>query len=166
MMHWLLDIFIPSVRAAGKKGWIMLGLDNHGCHTHPAFKAACAEHHIFLVFTPAYTTDITAPVDHHVGAFMKTIMQKLWEAELVEMYAYWTEDGVDMPGRAASHRRILMTQRTVESWRRTQQETTLLLRAFTSTGFLCKMDRSDVHLLKVVGWDYLYDPFDSQWDLD
>ena len=52
MMHWLLDIFIPSVRAAGKKGWIMLGLDNHGCHTHPAFKAACAEHHIFLVFTP------------------------------------------------------------------------------------------------------------------
>ena len=23
--------------------------------------------------------------------------KKLWEAELVKMYAYWTEDGVDMP---------------------------------------------------------------------
>ena len=149
MMRWLLHIFIPSVRSAGIVGCVMLGLDNHGAQCHPSFKAACEAHEIFLVYTPEYTTDVTAPVDHHVGAHMKKLMQDSWDKELVMHFKYWTEGDDEMFGRNAAYRRILMSRWCVQSWRMTQLERLLLLHSFTSTGFLCKMDRSDIHLIKI-----------------
>ena len=164
VIAWLLDIFIPGVRGAGTVGWVLLGMDNLGAHIHQSFKQTCLQNEIWPEYTPEGTTDTTAPADHHVGVFMKEKMQEEWEKELVEHYALWTEESLEMAGHGAKYRRILMVQWCKKAHSVLEQQHTLLFHAFTSTGWLCKMDKSDVHIIQVKGWLANYNPFDVRWD--
>ena len=163
MLDWLENIFVPSVRGASITGPVMLGMDKHGPQITSLFRDACAQHDVYPVYTPEGTTDVTAPVDHHVGCFIKGLMQKLWTTELTTNYALWTEGEDAMHGLNATYRRMLLVQWSAEAWRVTCSRHTLLLNSFIRTGFLSRMDGSDKHLLQVKGCDS-YDPDDPQWD--
>ena len=115
-------------------------------------------------YTPEGTTDVTAPVDHHVGLTLKRKMQVEWKLELRMNYNYWTQGDPSMHGKHTLYRRILMVRWCFNAWRAVQGMPQLLLSAFVKTGFLSKMDGSDKHLLEVKGVAD-YDPDDPRWDV-
>ena len=163
MLEWLKKCFVPSLRKAGITGPVMLGMDRHGAQISPVFRAACSEHDIYQVYTPEGTTDITAPVDRHVGCHIKRGMQREWKKELEKNYTLWTAGDATIVGKAASYRRMLMIAWCSDAWADTRTKTLLLLHAFLRTGFLSKKDGSDKHELEVRGFAN-YDPDDARWE--
>ena len=104
-----------------------------------------------LIF-PVGTTDVTAPVHHHLGCHVKRGMQVRWQRELAFNYR-WKEGDDRLFGKHATYRRI-MAQWCQDSWLETLTHPVLVRNAFVHTGFLSKMDGSDKHLLQVKGCDH------------
>jgi hypothetical protein len=164
MLRWLVEVFAPSIRDAGVTGWVVLGMDRHGPQISHAFQSLCRAFGIIPVYTPEGTTDVTAPVDHHVGKHLKSIMQTCWEEELQVRYAIWSEEEAALPrGVKASYRRCLMLSWGVRAWADTQTRHHMLRQAFVSTGWLNSMDGSENHLVQVKGCDN-YDLLKTIWE--
>ena len=102
MERWLVR-FNEACRAAGLEGTIMLGLDNYGPQQLTGFKAQCKALDILPVYTPTYCTDVVAPVDRHLGRFVKRIAKHLFKGTLIVELENW-RDGLT----SAEERRVQM----------------------------------------------------------
>ena len=110
------------------------------------FREKLAGHRMIAAYTPADCTDVVAPVDHHVGARVKMIIGKYFDAEMELHLAEWESANL-----SASCRRMLMTTWVLAAWRKVRTEDDFLRKAFVSTGFLLAKDRSEDDLIKLAG---------------
>jgi hypothetical protein len=141
MLDWL-DQFQGSTQGQGER---LLGMDNHGAQCTQAFRNKMDSMRIQPAFTPPDCTDVVAPVDHHVGAALKHVMGKLYHAALEANYDEWTTNGLP-----SWKRRVLMAEWTALAWHTViKRKTTLLWKAFVSTGFCIAKDGSENHLVRV-----------------
>ena len=87
---------------------VMLGLDRLPAQSTAYFLKTCAELNIIPVYTPPDCTDVVAPIDHHLGAQLKRLMQGCYK-EAVENF------------RSAStsqfQRRVMMAGRLSGAWK-------------------------------------------------
>ena len=143
-------------------GEVLLGMDNLSSHQTVAFREAMVELDIVAAFTPADTTDMVAPVDHHCGALLKHLMSIFYHEAVKDHRYEWMYDSSAL---SASRRRMLMAEWLVNAWIIMQQQPNFFKQAFVSTGWLLKRDGSEMGKIKIdclskVGLDYNY------WDDD
>ena len=82
-----------------------LGLDNWGPHIGVPFGTLAAKAKIKLIFVPACTTELTAPIDVGAGQFVKLYVTKCYEK--------WLEDNIqehEAGNISAAERRILLSK--------------------------------------------------------
>ena len=97
-------------------------------------------------YTPSLLQDVVAPVDHHVGAHIKSVISKFFHEEMELHQKEWEDQNLP-----AGQRRMLMAAWTVIAWEHTKHQTNLLRQSFVSTGFLLAKDGSEDHLIKMSG---------------
>ena len=71
----------------------MLGMDGLSSYFTPAMQDRFKDANIVPVYTPANCTDVVAPVDHHIGGRLKTIMAEFYAAELEVNGEQWQRSG-------------------------------------------------------------------------
>ena len=86
-MNMMADDFIADV--ADIDGDMMWGLDNLGAHHNIDVKRKLVAANVYPVFTPSQCTDVVAPVDHHVGAWILGAMAVLYEHALERNREAW-----------------------------------------------------------------------------
>jgi hypothetical protein len=149
-LSWL-DQFERETKHLGER---MLGMDQHGPQMMQAFRDKMQEFNIFPVYTPPECTDVVAPVDHHCGARIKTMMGWLYHLELEADRDRWTQP----PGEGGLHaweRRVKMAKWLAVTWSMVKDDSAFFRSAFVSTGFLIALDGSENSLIKVPGFpDY------------
>ena len=145
-------------------------MDNHGSQKTTVFRELMALLSIIPAYTPAdctvsfvhiptyecstptycdancFVQDVVAPVDHHVGAHMKSIVAKFFAAEMEVNQDQW--ESKNLP---AGCRRMLMAQWVVLAWSYASKNPKLMRQAFVSTGFLLAKDGSEDSLIKMAG---------------
>ena len=107
---------IAILKRAGIKKSI-LGLDNWGPHIGVPFGTAAAKANIKLIFVPATTTELTAPIDVGAGQFVKLHVTKCYEK--------WLEDNIDQHEAgniSAAQRRIILSTWVAEGVRKIKIE--------------------------------------------
>jgi hypothetical protein len=72
-----LSTFLGCKPTIDMAGGVMYGLDNLGAHHDSNIIIQLVAADVFPVFTSSQCTDVIAPVDHHVGAWMKEAMAVL-----------------------------------------------------------------------------------------
>mgnify|MGYP002632354177 CR=1 FL=1 len=87
---------------------VMLGLDRLPAQTTAYFLKTCAELNIIPVYTPPDCTDAVAPIDHHLGAQLKRLMQGCYK-EAVENFR--------SASTSQSQRRVMMAGRLSGAWK-------------------------------------------------
>lgn len=97
--------------------------------------------------------DVVAPVDHNVGAHMKSIIAKYFHAEMDVHQAEWENKNL-----SAGCRRMLMATWVLHAWARCSKKDYLLRQSFVSTGFLLAKNGSEDGLIKMAGLpeDFIY----------
>ena len=76
---------------------------------------------VLPVFIPGGCTDVLQPVDHHVGAVIKTIIQKLYKVELEISYEEWRNYEYN-DSLTDSKRRMLMALWVDMAWELLSQQ--------------------------------------------
>jgi hypothetical protein len=127
-------------------GFVILGMDCHGAQMTVAFQTKCEELHIFVVYGPPNCTDVTAPVDHNVGADIKSTVAVMYEEHFDEFHADYALHEI-----SAMSKRINAVVWGTTAWKHLLLERKhLLKKAFVSTGwFPLAKDGSEDHLIKV-----------------
>ena len=140
-----LECFIHQTREIRQKyGEILLILDQHGSQTTAFFRMRARECGIVLAYTPSSCTDVVAPVDHHVGAYLKKLMSTFYHDELRLNYDQWVDEGI-----SASECRMLMLEWLLLSWEVLCQQPDMIRQAFVSTGCMLALDGSDWQKVKI-----------------
>ena len=142
----LLEDFAESTAALREEfGEVMLGMDRLGAQVNPENQNALNELNVYQVLTPANCTDVTAPVDHHIGAALKTKIRL--------MYEHWIEgwEAAGEPKLSAGDRRLLLAQWVSVAWESLCRDKYLIRQSFVQTGFLVARDGSENHLIKMAG---------------
>jgi hypothetical protein len=105
-------------------------------------------HGFYLLYFPPNTTHLLQPVDHHVGAFMKTFLAKRWQEQSEELQTLFRKDptGWDVQ-RGVQVKRVSMLLWVKQAWEMLQRRPKLLLHAFTSTGIL--FGQNGEHRIKI-----------------
>ena len=150
VMACIVDDFLDDI--SDVEGEVMYGMDNLGAHHNMVIKQTLYDHDVYPVFTPSQCTDVVAPVDHHVGAWMKQCMSQLYEKELEDNIELW-EDG----GLSAAERRIYIVNWVASAWKCLKTKSEFLRKSFVSTGWLLAKDGSENHLVKLRKWQLPYD---------
>jgi hypothetical protein len=150
VMTCIVDDFLEDLEDVD--GEVMYGLDNLGAHHNTAIKAKLAANGVIPVFTPSQCTDVVAPVDHHIGAWMKQCMSYLYERELELNLNRW-EDG----GLSAAERRIFIVNWVACAWESLKTKAEFIRQAFVTTGWLLAKDGSENHLVVLKKWAEAYD---------
>jgi hypothetical protein len=141
MDHWL-ERFNAQTEQLGER---LLGMDNHGAQQTARFRSRMAEVDVVPAYTPPDTTDLTAPLDHHVGANMKHIISKLFWQAMEENHSEWNQNGLP-----AWRLRVLMAEWTALAWHKVLKlKSEFLFKSFVSTGFCVAKDGSENHLIKI-----------------
>jgi hypothetical protein len=151
----IIDDFGESTFALREEfGEVMLAMDRLGAQTCPENQQALDDLNVYQVLTPANCTDVTAPIDHHVGAGIKARMRVLYE--------HWVEgwERAGEPKVSASERRLLLARWVSVAWESLQTNAESLIRqSFVETGFLLARDGSENHLIKMAGVEDYTVPF-------
>lgn len=126
-------------------GEVMLAMDRLSGQVDPENQEALNKLNVYQVLTPANCTDVTAPVDHHVGANLKE--------KIGVMYDHWVEgwERAKEPELSAGDRRLLLANWVSVAWDSIQENEHLLRQAFVETGFLVAKDGSENHLIDMAG---------------
>jgi hypothetical protein len=143
MMDWL-DGFIEDIGGSGDtRPEVMLGMDQHGSQMVDEFTQAMTDNKIFGVYTPVNCTDVTAPIDHHVGARIKDIISKLYVRDFENDIDHWTDH------LQAKDRRKYIADWVVEAWDILKTDDKFFMSVFQSCAFCNAKDGSENHLVKV-----------------
>ena len=145
----IVDDFLEDI--ADVDGEVLYGMDNLGAHHNSAIKAKLYANDVWPVFTPSQCTDVVAPVDHHIGAWMKQCMSYLYESELEANLDEW-EDG----GLSAAERRVFIVNWVASAWSGLQTKAAFIRKSFVSTGWLLAKDGSENHLVDLTKWNRPY----------
>ena len=154
--HWfLLNVFNKNIRESGELGEQLLFLDNLGSHMTESNIALMKELLIVPLFLALNCTDVAAPIDHHVGCYLKVKVKGWYELDLEQNYDLW-RGGVDDVEAANPHeflntttRRIKMAQWLDEAWGELRVMDQFLLSSFVSTG--CLMGLNGENEIKMRG---------------
>jgi hypothetical protein len=142
MLWFLKEVFCPALLEHGLLGQsqlcIMDGLSSH--KTEPV-KDFMRENQLFDFITAPGCTDVSSPVDHHVGALFKQLIRSSYEKAVETNSHLWRGDGDGglesvVTGAAASERRILMAKWVSIAWANISVRSDFLLKSFLSTGCL------------------------------
>jgi hypothetical protein len=145
--HFLADT--RDSRANG--GEVLLGMDQHAAQQTTKYRARAHECGVFLAYTPGDCTDVVAPVDHHVGAAMKSIINLFFHEEMSLCYDRWMDEGV-----GAAEVRMLLASWVAQAWDIVKCKADFLRSAFVSTGFLLAKDGSEDHKINIGYPGYKY----------
>ena len=127
-------------------GEVMLAMDRLSSQKCEVSQEALLALNVYPVLTPANCTDVTAPVDHHIGAAIKAKMRIMYEVWIDQ----WERDGE--PPLSASDRRLLLANWVSVAWEELKANGAHLIRqSFVETGFLVARDGSENHLIKMAG---------------
>ena len=149
VMKCIVDDFLHDID--GVEGEVMYGMDNLGSHHNTGIKETLYDNNVYPVYTPSQCTDVVAPVDHHIGAWMKQCMSHLYEYELQHNLEVW-EDG----GLTASERRVYIVNWVATAWEALKTKSEFIRKSFVSTGWLLAKDGSENHLVKLKKWQQPY----------
>ena len=144
--HGLLEEFgEQTAELREEHGVVMLAMDRLSAQVDPENQHALNELNAYQVLTPANCTDVTAPVDHHIGAPLKTKVRV--------MYEHWIEtwERTGEKKISAGERRVLLAQWVSVAWESLKQDEYLLIQSFVQTGLLVAKDGSENHLIKMAG---------------
>lgn len=95
------------------------------------------------MYTPVNYTDVTAPVDHHVGARFKNIVKDLYIRDFAAHINEWMEH------LTAGQRRMYIAEWVAEAWAILKDDAPFFKSVFQSTGFCNAQDGTENHLIKV-----------------
>jgi hypothetical protein len=141
MMDWL-DGFDEDIGGSGAtRPEVMLGMDQHGSQMVDEFLEGMVERNIFGVYTPVNCTDVTAPIDHHVGARLKSIISGLYVRDFAANMDQWLDH------LTAGERRKYIASWVVEAWDLMKTDSEFFKKVFQSTGFCNAQDGSENHLV-------------------
>jgi hypothetical protein len=161
-MDMIADDFIADV--ADIDGGVMYGLDNLGAHHDIDIKTKLVAADIYPVFAPSQCTDVVAPVDHHVGQWMKEAMAVMYEHELERNREAWENGEL-----TAAERRIYIVNWVGTAWEVLKTMPVFIRKSFVSTGWLLAKDGSENHLVKLKKYIKEYNfprPVDSDDESD
>jgi hypothetical protein len=155
LMWYVTEVFVPALRAAGIYRPVLAVMDGLSSHETPAMRALMQLHGIIPFVTAAGCTDVAAPVDRHVGAFLKTTMRVCYKSAVKADSHLWRGTGPGglasvATGSAASRRRVLMAQWVEQAWGEIVKREYLLFRAFVGTG--CLMGRKGENGISMRGF--------------
>jgi hypothetical protein len=150
VMKLITDDFLEDT--AEVDGEVIYGMDNLGAHHNTVIKQKLYDNHVWPVFTPSQCTDVVAPVDHHIGAWMKHAMSYMYEEELEKNLERW-EDG----GLSAAERRVYIANWVAVAWSTLSAKAEFIRKSFVSTGWLLAADGSENHLVDLRNWPEPYD---------
>jgi hypothetical protein len=125
----------------------LLLLDDLSAQKSPAFNQYAIDHKVLPVPIPPGCTDLLQPVDHGVGALLKSIMKIFYAAELEVNYdarRHYSSSKALHP----SQRRILMATWLSHAWGLVRTKQDLLSSTFSSTVLV---RRDGTHNLKIKG---------------
>ena len=143
MMDWL-ECFDEDIGGSGTtRPEVMLGMDQHGSQMVDEFLDGMVERNIFGVYTPVNCTDVTAPIDHHVGARLKSIISGLYVRDFSRNMERWLDH------LTAGERRMYIASWVVEAWDLLKVDGDFFKKVFQSTGFCNAQDGSENHLVTV-----------------
>ena len=119
----------------------MLVLDNLGCHVSPATQECLAQMNTHAVNPPVNCTDIVAPIDHHVGEWIKKRMARRYAAALSTNWDVW-RTASENDNLSATRRRQFMAEWLDEALEELYAPANekFLRSSFESTGILIKRD--------------------------
>ena len=144
------DDFLTDV--ADIEGGVILGLDNLGAHLNSDIKAKLVAADVFPVFTPSQCTDVIAPVDHHIGQWMKEATAMMYEHELERNLEQWENGEL-----TAAERRIYIANWIGTAWEVLKTMPEFIKTSFVSTGWLLAKDGSENHLAELRKYLKAYD---------
>lgn len=113
----------------------LLFLDDLKCQKSKAFNKIAIENNIFPFPIPPGLTDLLQPVDHHVGALLKRIMNGLYKVELELNYDMW-RNYKNNASLAAPKRRMLLALWLDTAWSYMRKNPQVLEDSFSHTVFL------------------------------
>lgn len=147
-LMWYLDQFIKVLDKECPGEEHMLILDGLSGQRMVQFIDKCHENRIICVFTSPGCTDVIQPIDHHVGAFLKLTIGKLYRIELEINFALW-RDYKSNKVLCAGKRRVFMATWLDLAWEVLKTEHHLIRQSFESTGVLVRLDGT--HNIKIRG---------------
>ena len=123
-------------------GEVLLGMDGHKAQINAMCRAFMDLMGIRYAITPPNCTDCTSPVDRHVGAYLKKLIEKRFAAEWANNVKLWDlpkEDG----GLRTKQKRMLVATWAAEAWLEMCTHNTYLIeQSFVQTGFFLPRDGS------------------------
>jgi len=137
--RWYLEnVFYKYIRESGDLDDQLLFLDNYGAHKTSPSLQLMEELGIVPMFLAKNCTDVSAPVDHHVGALLKYKIKLHYEADLELNYNLWRgcgDEGV-FSVLSESARRMKMATWLDVAWVELRGRHSFFVKAFVSTGCL------------------------------
>ena len=141
---YLVNVFNKYVRESGDVDEQLLLLDNLGSHQTERNRAQMKDLGIVPLFLATHCTDVAAPIDHHVGCYLKVKIQALYDKDLEKNYKLWrgSDDDDSSPSEFldASLRRKKMASWLDAAWGELRVRKTFFLKDFISTGCLITLD--------------------------
>ena len=141
MLWYVLNVLKPALLEHGictKEQ--LLFLDNLGAHRVREVTQLLSELNIYSFFTAPGCTDVCAPIDHHVGALLKTYMRKYYhkDCEHGTNYNLWRNATYNKANKSlcAYNRRKLLATWATAAWGDLKLNESMLLKAFLHTGQL------------------------------
>jgi hypothetical protein len=110
----------------------LLFLDDLSCQSVESFRTLCVESDVIPFPVPPGLTDLLQPVDHHVGAQLKRIMNGFYKIELELNYDDWRNYKRNK-SLDAMHRRVLMATWLDAAWGHLKDHPKVLEDSFTHT---------------------------------
>ena len=145
MIDYMLDFRKDTIA----QGEVLLGMDNHGSQRTMVVETLNELLEVIPAYTPANSTDCTSPVDHHVGAKIKDLINDMFEEEYAQHYIDWNKSP-KAGGLSLSAKRMLMVKWTSLAWTTIKRDYHELLKmAFVRTGFLVAKDGSENDQIKL-----------------
>ena len=128
----------------------LLVLDCLSCHVSQETLQSLASQNTHVVNPPPNCTDLIAPIDHHVGKWLKDKMKKRYCAALSEHWETW-RDSSQNDSLAAPKRRMMMAGWLDDAMNELKDPkmASFLYASFDSTGVLVKRDGT--HNIKIRG---------------
>lgn len=119
----------------------MLVLDCLGCHVSDETQRSLAKMNTHVVNPPPNCTDLIAPIDHHVGKWLKDRIKRRYSAALAQNWETW-RDAAQNQSLAAPKRRMMLAGWLDDAMDDLKDPTNagFLYASFDSTGVLIKRD--------------------------
>jgi hypothetical protein len=137
---WCLESFKADLKEAGIDEEVLLGLDGLPAQKTAKFLDTATESNIIPMYTPPDCTDVIAPCDHHVFLTLKNMIKAFYRKMSQALRDLWA-DSRDNGSLCPSNKRIQIAQWVSAAWAEfCVHHEELILKAFTSTGFLMKLD--------------------------